>query len=166
MHPGIRLADLCIEINSTKLKEIYSIFVADSNPALLEGLVSIINQEPTFEVVGTAGSKSELEAKVNASSASLFILDIDLAGMNGLAYPENAANQINVSKTILLTLRKTCDASELIYAMNRVLDGNPYFSGYHHQTDDIIVFDRTFSHQDQISNNQQESKSNGKLTGV
>jgi len=185
LHPGIRLADLCIEINSTKLKEIYSIFVADSNPALLEGLVSIINQEPTFEVVGTASSKSELEAKVIASSASLFILDIDLAGMNGLAYPENAANQINVSKTILLTehwehslikrimasgvkgcLRKTCDASELIYAMNRVLDGNPYFSGYHHQTDDIIVFDRTFSHQDQISNNQQESKSNGKLTGV
>ena len=70
------LADLCIEINSDNLKEIYSIFVADSNTALLEGLVSIINQEPTFEVVGTASSKSELEAKVYACAASLFLLDI------------------------------------------------------------------------------------------
>jgi DNA-binding NarL/FixJ family response regulator len=185
LHPGLRLADLCIEINSDKLKEIYSIFVADNNTALLEGLVSIINQEPTFEVVGTASSKSELEAKVFACTASLFLLDIDLAGKNGLAYPENGVNQIDVAKTILLTehwehslikrimasgvmgcLRKTCDASELIYAMNRVLDGNPYFSGYHHQTDDNIVFDRTFSNQSQISKDQQVSMSNEKVAGV
>lgn len=167
------------------MKEIYSIFVADSSTALLEGLVSIINQEPTFEVVGTACSKSELEAKVYACTASLFLLDIDLAGKNGLDYPENGVNQIDASKTILLTdhwehslikrimasgvmgcLKKSCDANELIYAMNKVLEGNPYFSGYHHKTHDKIGFDSTFSNQCHGSKNQHVSKSNEKLAGV
>lgn len=185
MYPGLRLADLCIEINTDTLKKIYSIFVADSNTALLEGLVSIINQEPTFEVVGTASSKSELEARVVGCSASLFLLDIDLTGKNGLAYPESTVNKIDVSKTILLTdhwehslikrimasgvmgcLKKSCDANELIYAMNRVLEGNPYFSGYHHKTDDKIVLNRTFSNQCNCSKNQQVSQSNVKISGV
>lgn len=134
------------------MKEIYSILVADSNLALLEGLVSIINQEPAFEVVGTASSKSELYIKVSSPVHDLLILDIELTGLIGRGHPENLIGLTELSKIILLTddcehslikriktsgamgcLKKSCDAAELIYAMNAVLEGNPYFSEFHHK---------------------------------
>jgi len=131
------------------LKEVFSIFIADTNVALLEGLVSIINQEPTFEVVGTASDKTGLTMKMPAPFPDLILLDVDITDLIGRRLPENQSRLIEASKIILLTdhwehslfkrmkalgvmgcLKKSCDAAELIYAMNRVLEGNPYFSGF------------------------------------
>lgn len=137
------------------MKEIYSIFIADSNVALLEGLVSIISQEPTFEVVGTASNKSELSLKAPDPLPDLLLLDVDLTDLIGRGLPKDLNRLMEESKIILITehwenslikrikasgvmgcLKKSCDATELIYAMNRVLEGNPYFSGFHHKVAD------------------------------
>lgn len=134
---------------SEALKDIYSIFVADSNVALLEGLVSIIGQEPAFEVVGTASNKTGLSMKVPAPLPDLILLDIDLTDSIERGLPENLKGLMESPKIIVLTahwehslikrimvsgvmgcLKKSCDATELIYAMNMVLEGNSYFSGF------------------------------------
>lgn len=137
------------------MNNIYSIFIADSNVALLEGLVSIISQEPAFEVAGTACSKAGLSMKASAPVPDLLLLDIDLTDSIDRGLPENLTGLMKAPKIILLTshwenslikrilasgvmgcLKKSCDSAELIYAMNRVLEGHLYFSGYHHEGND------------------------------
>lgn len=128
------------------MKEIYSIFIADSNLALLEGLVSIINQEPTFEVVGTACNTAGLSIKAQSPLPDLILLDVDMtdltgSGLNGLIeeskivllteHWEQSLIKRIMAKGVMGCLRKSCDAGELIYAMNTVLEGKPYFSGFH-----------------------------------
>lgn len=131
------------------MKGIYSIFVGDSNVALLEGLVSIINQEPTFEVVGTACSKTGFSMELPAPLPDLILLDVDMTDLVGGRPPEILNGLMELPKIILLTehcehsllkrmkasgvmgcLKKSCDATELFHAMNTVLEGNPYFSGF------------------------------------
>lgn len=132
------------------MKHTYPIFIADENEALLDGLVSIISQEQAFEVIGTARSRKELEAKALACSSNVFLLDMDLAYPDESGLPECISERTDGSKIIILTehwehslikrimasgvkgcLRKSCDAIELIYAIHSVVGGKSYISGFH-----------------------------------
>lgn len=134
------------------MQDIHSIFIADSNEVLLDGLTTVVSQESTLRVIGTARNGKELLDKAARCSPEVYLVDFDLPDHNGIQISQALLRQKKTSRVILLTdnwenslikrimasgvkgcLHKTCDADELIFAIHRVLDGKHYFSGYHNE---------------------------------
>jgi len=128
---------------------IHPIFIADSNQLLLDGLSSILSLEPTLQVIGTASHARELAEKTMRCSPEIILVDYDLYQMNVFQSGKQLVTREKNPCLIILTdhwenslirrikaagamgcLRKTCDANELIYAIQQVLDGKSYFSGF------------------------------------
>jgi two-component system, NarL family, response regulator DegU len=135
--------------NPDNLHSTHSIFIADHNEALLDGLTKIISQEPAFKVVCTARNGMELMDKAARCAPEIFLVDFDLPQLNGLQVSQYLKNHRNPARIIMLTdhwesslikriialgvmgcLLKTCDADELIFAIHQVLAGKPYYPGF------------------------------------
>ncbi|MBE0661402.1 MAG: response regulator transcription factor [Bacteroidales bacterium] len=125
----------------------YKLLLADDHEVMLNGLTAIINAEDNLRVIDTARNGSELIAKVNKLNPDLCIVDLDMPVMNGLQASETLLKQDEDIKIIMLTMHKegslvrkfreigvkgyllkTCDSDELIFAINKVLKGQAYFS--------------------------------------
>ena len=61
-----------------------TVFVVDDHPVIRWGYISLINQEPDLEVCGEADTAFEALEKIPEASPDLAIVDISLAGMNGI----------------------------------------------------------------------------------
>ena len=61
-----------------------TVFVVDDHPVIRWGYISLINQEPDLEVCGEADTAFEALDKIPEASPDLAIVDISLAGMNGI----------------------------------------------------------------------------------
>jgi len=125
----------------------YTIILADDHEMMLDGLSAIINEAPNMQVVDTARNGNELVAKAQKLIPDLCIVDLDMPLMNGLQAAEQLLKTNSQSKIILLTMHKegsilrrikeigikgyllkTCDSGELIFAINKVLKGQTYYS--------------------------------------
>lgn len=146
-----------IEYKLFKVQITHTIFIADHNQELLDGLTNIIRQEPAFRVVGTALSVKELMDKVACRAPEIFLVDSDLPELNGLHISQYFTSSKYQAKMIMLTdhwenslikriialgvmgcLLKTCDADELILAIHQVLAGKAYYPGF--SDDQLKVF--------------------------
>ncbi|MBE0661403.1 MAG: response regulator transcription factor [Bacteroidales bacterium] len=138
----------------------HSIFIADHNAALLDGLANIISQEPAFKVIGTARSVKELMDKAACSAPEIFLVDSDLPQLNGDQISPYFLRRKKPVKIIMLTdhwekslikriialgvmgcLLKTCDADELIFAIHQVLAGKTYYPGF--TEDQLNIFQKS-----------------------
>ena len=131
------------------------LLVADDHKILLEGIVSLLQAEGSFDVAATAGNGYEVMELVKKNDYDVCLLDINMPQMDGM----EAAKLIRVvkpaTKIIMLTtyndneiiselvhigvsgyLLKNSDRSELVDAIKKVMSGRYYFSA---EVEDIII---------------------------
>jgi DNA-binding NarL/FixJ family response regulator len=131
------------------------LLIADDHKILLDGIVSLLRSERSFDVAGTAGNGYEVMELVNKNDYDVCLLDINMPGMDGI----EAAKLIKASKPdvkiVMLTtyndreiiselihigvsgyLLKNSDKLELVEAINRVMSGRYYFSA---EVEEIIM---------------------------
>jgi DNA-binding NarL/FixJ family response regulator len=60
------------------------IVVVDDHPIVRQGLVATLDDEPEFEVVGSAGSAEDALGLVREQSPDLVLLDLELPGLSGI----------------------------------------------------------------------------------
>lgn len=125
----------------------YKLLLADDHEMMLNGLTAIINAEDNLRVIDTARNGSDLISKVKKLNPDLCVVDLDMPVMNGLQASEVLVKQDKDIKIIILTMHKegslvrkfreigikgyllkTCDSDELIFAINKVLKGQTYYS--------------------------------------
>ncbi len=113
------------------------ILLADSQILLMEAVTMLL--EPKFEVVGRVANGRELLATAQDVKPDVVLLDVSLAGLNGLVAGRCLKKELPGVKLIYLTLNqdgdiidkafrigasayllKSCTASELVAAIQRV----------------------------------------------
>jgi DNA-binding NarL/FixJ family response regulator len=60
------------------------IVVVDDHPIVRQGLVATLDDEPEFEVVGSAGAAEDALALVREHRPDLMLLDLELPGLSGV----------------------------------------------------------------------------------
>jgi DNA-binding NarL/FixJ family response regulator len=127
--------------------KVFSIVLIEDHLILRDGLRSLLNMEPDFNVVGEAGNCDEGLQVVNAVNPDLVIADIGLPGRSGLTLiPE--LKQANESiRVLVLTahctdeyvraalesgadgyILKDSSRAELVTGIRTVMNGQQYFS--------------------------------------
>ena len=129
------------------MKKKYEIVIAEDHTILREGLRALLSSHPDFEVVGEAEDGREAIRRVEKLMPDLVLMDLSMPRMNGLEAikeikkrsPEVKIIALTVHKTeeyILATLQAGADGyalkdathSELVMAIEHVLEGNSYLS--------------------------------------
>lgn len=129
------------------MKKKYEIVIAEDHTILREGLRALLSSYPDFEVVGEAEDGREAIRRVEKLMPDLVLMDLSMPRMNGLEAikeikkrsPEIKIIALTVHKTeeyILATLQAGADGyalkdsthSELVMAIEHVLEGNSYLS--------------------------------------
>jgi len=81
--------------------------VVDDHPVVREGLVASLEDDPEFQVVGSAGSAEDALPLVTTQHPDVILLDLELPGVNGLeAIPALAAAH-PASRILILTAYDT-----------------------------------------------------------
>ena len=123
------------------------LLVADDHKILLEGIVSLLQTEVSFNVAATAGNGYEVMELVNKNDYDVCLLDINMPLMDGMEAAKLIKATKPAVKIIMLTtyndkeiiselihigvsgyLLKNSDKSELVEAINKVMSGRYYFS--------------------------------------
>ncbi len=61
------------------------VMVVDDHPIVRQGLVAILEDEPDFEVAGSAGSAEAALDLIDHTQADVILLDLELPGIDGVA---------------------------------------------------------------------------------
>jgi DNA-binding NarL/FixJ family response regulator len=121
------------------------VLIADDNAAMRAQIVRLL--EPTFEVVGQVSDGCQfVEAELH-SGAQIGIVDISMPGMNGIEAVQEIKSRGSLMKIVYLTVHEDPDfveaafksgavgyvvkkgmATDLLQALNEVLDGKTYVS--------------------------------------
>lgn len=81
--------------------------VVDDHPVVREGLVSILKDEPDFDVVGSAGSAEDLLTLVDRAKPDVVLIDLELPEMNGVQAIERLAQTAPQTRLIVFTAYDT-----------------------------------------------------------
>jgi DNA-binding NarL/FixJ family response regulator len=126
----------------------YRIVLADDHEVMLDGLKSLLENEPEFQVVGSVQNGKELVKIVPELRPDICLVDLDMPEMNGLQASAKLLDLDPEIKIILLTMHnegsilrkvkeigmkgyipKSSDSHELIFAIHQVLKGKTFYSG-------------------------------------
>jgi len=127
--------------------EIINLLIADDHTMFLQGIVSLLQQEPEINIVGKAFNGIEALEIIKKESIDLIILDISMPEMDGIElskilkreYPEikilivsTHSNVKIISRLIRIGvngyLLKNAEKSELLKAIHSIMQGDDYFS--------------------------------------
>ncbi len=125
----------------------YRIVVAEDHVVMREGLCSMLESTGLYEVIGQAANGLEAIHIAQQEQPDLMLLDISMPKLNGLSVIHDLKNKYPKIKYIVLTVHDTeeylreifgagangyClkkgDFSELLTAIDTVLQGKPYVS--------------------------------------
>lgn len=126
-------------------KQVKSIIIIDDHKLVRDGVKAILLGRPDFKVIFEAASGKELIEGIKTQCPTIFLLDIVLPDISGLELI-GAIKKTCSSKILMLTaemdedvicqaiengadgfLNKDSSANELINAMEKVIEGEPYF---------------------------------------
>ena len=121
------------------------ILIADDHKILRDGLESLLQKEPTFDVIGTAGNGPEAIKLTDELQPDVLILDIGMPEMNGIDVAQQVGRDFPDVRVIGLSvhtdplyvermfqngavgyLPKDCAAEELCAAIRKVMSGSTY----------------------------------------
>lgn len=121
------------------------LLLADDHPLFLEGVRRLL--ESKYDVVGTVADGKALVAAAERLKPDIIVADISMPGMNGLAAAQKISKTVPSAKFIVLSVHadrayareafragvrgfvsKADAASELLAAIEKVLDGRTYTS--------------------------------------
>ena len=121
------------------------ILIADDHKILRDGLESLLQKEPEFDVVGTAGNGQEAVKLTGELRPDVLILDIGMPEMNGIdaaqkinrEFPDVHMIGLSIHTDPLYVERmfqngavgylpKDCAAEELCAAIRKVMSGGTY----------------------------------------
>lgn len=83
------------------------VFVVDDHPIVRQGLVTVLEDEPDFAVVGAAGSAEEAVAQVERLRPDVALLDLELAGEDGVAVIPRIAAASPKTQVLIFTAYDT-----------------------------------------------------------
>lgn len=125
-----------------------TIILADDHSLVRDGIRSLLEEEPDFEVIGEASNGREAVDLVEKMKPDLLIIDIRMPVMNGIEAVEALKRLNNPVKSIILSMHdseeyilkslsagasgyllKDTGKAEFIKAINTVEQGGKYFSG-------------------------------------
>lgn len=131
------------------------LLVADDHKILLEGIVSLLQSEESFDVAATARNGAEVMELINNNDYDICLLDINMPGIDGMEAAKLIKSTKPFIKIIMLTsyndkeiiselihigvsgyLLKNSDKSELVEAIKKVMSGRYYFSA---EVEEIIM---------------------------
>lgn len=131
------------------------LLIADDHKILLEGIVSLLQSEGSFDVAATAGNGLEVMELVNKNDYDVCLLDFNMPGLDGMETAKLIKASKPAIKIIMLTtyndkeiiselvhigvsgyLLKNSDKSELAEAIKKVMSGRYYFSA---EVEEIIM---------------------------
>jgi DNA-binding NarL/FixJ family response regulator len=124
-----------------------TILLVDDHPIVLDGLKNLLESHPDFQIVGEAVNGEEAIAKVKSLRPQVVLMDISIPKMNGHEATKIIVKKFPKTKVIVLTmieeaayagklieagasgyLLKDTGSDEIIKAIQRVADGETYFS--------------------------------------
>lgn len=128
-------------INKTKL------LLVDDHLMFLEGLQSLFNNEESIKVIGTASNAEDALIILSEQQADVVITDLSMPGMGGSNFIESIQKSHPGTFTLVLSMHsepeiiaeliqknvngyllKNAEKSELLKAVNTIIDGKNYFS--------------------------------------
>lgn len=124
-----------------------SIILVDDHQLIIDGLVRMISADDRFEVVATYADPAEALKKVPLLQPDILMTDLEMPGINGLELIRKIRDWNADQKVILLTMHldratvksamerdvnayllKNLDEREFLMALNKVRNGQRYFS--------------------------------------
>lgn len=128
-------------------KEKINILIADDHPAVRYGMRSVLQLEPSLNVVGEASNSDEVFTMLSSAPIDLIIVDIRMPGTDGVetvrrvraAYPSIKLLGFSIYEyqyRVIGMLRagadgyllKSADSNEIIVAISTVMKGEKYIS--------------------------------------
>ena len=83
------------------------ILVADDHPMLREGLVSVLETQPDFEVVGEASDGEEAVRLAETLEPDVILLDLEMPNLDGVGALERLRENGSTARTIVFTAYDT-----------------------------------------------------------
>ena len=83
------------------------LLVVDDHPIVRQGLVAVLEDEPDFEVVGSAGSAEEALTLAGRLRPDVVLLDLELTGLGGLAAIPRLTDASPESRVLVFTAYDT-----------------------------------------------------------
>jgi DNA-binding NarL/FixJ family response regulator len=123
------------------------ILIVDDNPALREGIKSILSRFPAFDIVGEAADGVEALNSVERLLPDLVLMDISMPRMDGITATKEIKKKWPGTKILVFTVYKTAEylaaahqagadgyllkdssRAELIQSIENILAGNQGFN--------------------------------------
>lgn len=139
------------------INETIRILLVDDHKIVRDGIISLLQDDPRFVIVGQAENGIEALDKIEKVEPDLILLDINMPIMDGLTCAKQITEKFPEVKILTLTmlneqehiknmlaagaggyLLKSSGREELITAINTVMEGNTYFS---EEVKDLIMMD-------------------------
>lgn len=123
------------------------IIIADSNDLVRVGLRTILNSQGGFKIVGEARDKDELKQQVKNFGASVIVIDYTSPGFDidiiprilainkdvkilAITPEQSAQTLVDALRSgVLSYVKKDCDLTEIINAVQETARGNKFFCG-------------------------------------
>jgi DNA-binding NarL/FixJ family response regulator len=121
------------------------VFLVDDHPIVRDGIRSLLEREPTVQVVGTAGNGQELLDQLPHTSADLVLIDINMPVMDGHETTLRLREDYPAVRVLALSmlveelyigrmldagasgyLLKSTGKDEIIHAIRMVMDGKQF----------------------------------------
>lgn len=123
------------------------IALVDDHQIIIDGLISLLNQSHTIQLIATANSGKEILQKLNETNVDILITDITMPQMSGLELAKKVKEYFPAIKIIALSMNADADtidamvndadiagyllkqtgANELVTAIEKVYNGGIYF---------------------------------------
>ena len=129
------------------MSKLIKILIVDDHPLVRDGILTMLKDEPAFQIVGSSKTAAEALAFLASEIPDIILLDISLPDMDGLQVCEKVRVENKHSKIIGLTstneagiitgllqrggngyLLKNMERSELLDAIDTVMKGKVYLS--------------------------------------
>jgi len=128
-------------------KRSIKLLIVDDHRIVLDGLKSLFDQDPQFEIIGAASSAEEALRFVQTTLPDILLTDYRLPGLSGLELAVAVKKKFPTVKRVILSMHdesqlvkqilkegvdgyllKSIQQSELKMALRQIMDGFPYVS--------------------------------------